>query len=59
MSNYFVFRINYDDQFELIRNELLNNHQLRQGWGSYGMQINQDYETCNCFCYAIADTANL
>lgn len=24
MSNYYVFRINYSDKFELIRNELIN-----------------------------------
>lgn len=45
MRKYFVFRINYDDKFDLIRNELLNNHQLRQGWGSYDMQVNQGYDT--------------
>ena len=44
MSKYFVFRIQYGDKFNLLRNELLNNHLLRQGWGTYDMQINQDYE---------------
>ena len=35
MSNYYVFRINYDDRFKLIRRELVNHHLLRQGWGTY------------------------
>ena len=44
MSKYYVFRINYDDEFNLIRNELLNYHRLRQGWGAAGMQIDRGYE---------------
>lgn len=45
MSKYYVFRINYEDKFELIRNELLNNHLLRQGWGTYDMSVEAGYES--------------
>ena len=45
MSNYYVFRINYDDRFKLIRRELVNHHLLRQGWGTYGMAIDSSYDT--------------
>lgn len=44
MSNYYVFRINYDDNFKLIRNELINNHLLRQGWGTYDMAVDSGYD---------------
>ncbi len=44
MSNYFVFRINYDKNFTRVRNELINNHLLRQGWGTYGMAVNSGYD---------------
>jgi len=42
---YFVFRINYDDNFNLIRNELLVHNRLRQGWGTYEMRADQGFET--------------
>lgn len=45
MSNYYVFRINYDDRFKLIRRELVNHHLLRQGWGTYGMALDSSYDT--------------
>ena len=45
MSNYYVFRINYDDRFKLIRRELVNDHLLRQGWGTYGMALDSSYDT--------------
>ena len=45
MSNYYVFRINYDDRFKMIRNELVSNHLLRQGWGTYGMALDSSYDT--------------
>lgn len=45
MSNYYVFRINYDDRFKLIRRELVNHHLLRQGWGTYGMALDSSYAT--------------
>ena len=44
MSNYYVFRINYDDNFARIRNELINNHLLRQGWGTYDMAVDSGYD---------------
>ena len=44
MSNYYVFRINYDDRFKLIRRELVNDHLLRQGWGTYGMALDSSYD---------------
>lgn len=45
MSKYYVFRINYDDKFKLIRNELLSNHLLRQGWGTYDMSVEAGYDS--------------
>ena len=45
MSNYYVFRINYDDRFKLIHNELVSKHLLRQGWGTYGMALDSSYDT--------------
>ncbi|MDY5113240.1 MAG: hypothetical protein SPE66_05955, partial [Bilifractor sp.] len=42
--SYYVFRINYAENFEKIRSELLINHVLRQGWGTYGMRVDQGYE---------------
>lgn len=36
---YYVFRINYNEHFELLRNELLNEKRLRQGWGTFDMQL--------------------
>lgn len=45
MANYYVFRINYDDWFSKIREELLYKHQLRQGWGTYDMQLTDGYES--------------
>ena len=45
ISNYYVFRINYDDRFKLIRRELVNDHLLRQGWGTYGMALDSSYDT--------------
>ena len=36
--NYFVFRINYDEHYEKIRQELLSGR-LRQGWGYEGMTL--------------------
>ena len=44
MRNYYVFRINYEDHFKLIRRELVNDHLLRQGWGTYGMALDSSYE---------------
>lgn len=41
---YFVFRINYGDWFGKIRTELLQNSKLRQGWGTYDMEVNQGCE---------------
>lgn len=38
MSNTFVFRINYGDEFKTIREEILCGR-LRQGWGASGMSI--------------------
>ena len=45
MNRFFVVRINYENQFKLIRNELLNNNVLRQGWGSYGMAVDAGYDS--------------
>lgn len=45
MSRYYVFRINYGDYFSLIRNEMINNHLLRQGWGTYGMSVEVGYDS--------------
>ena len=36
--NYYVFRVDYDEQFSFIRAELLQGR-LRQGWGGFGMDI--------------------
>lgn len=41
MAKVYVFRINYDDQFETVRKELLAKR-LRQGWGRAGMSVDQD-----------------
>ena len=41
--NYFVFRINYDKEFEFIRNELLKGT-LRQGWGASGMDVTKSVD---------------
>lgn len=36
---YYIFRISYEDKkFQTVRNEMLQGH-LRQGWGTYGMDI--------------------
>jgi hypothetical protein len=40
MAKVYVFRINYDDQFETVRGELLAGR-LRQGWGCVGMSVDQ------------------
>ncbi len=46
MSNErcFVFRVNYSDNFKLIRSELANGI-LRQGWGANGMRIDDPVES--------------
>lgn len=44
MSNYFVFRITYEDNYGLVREELLKKHLLRQGWGTYDMSLSHGYE---------------
>lgn len=36
---YYVFRINYYEHFKMLRNELLNEKRLRQGWGTFDMQL--------------------
>jgi len=41
---YYVFRINYDEYFSLIRNELILKKKLRQGWGTYEMRVDNGYE---------------
>lgn len=41
---YYVFRINYNEYFNLIRKELLVNKRLRQGWGTYDMRVDQGYD---------------
>ena len=38
--NYYVFRINYNEYFKDILKELILGN-LRQGWGTFGMAINQ------------------
>ena len=45
MSNErcFVFRVNYDDDFKLIHNELAKGI-LRQGWGAEGMRLDATVE---------------
>lgn len=45
MSKYYVFRINYGDNFKRIREELLVNNRLRQGWGTYDMAIDKGYDS--------------
>ncbi len=45
MSNYYVFRITYDDNYKLIRDELIKNHYLRQGWGTYDMAVDSGFDT--------------
>ena len=35
----FVFRINYDEDFQKVRQEILQGL-LHQGWGAHGMRIN-------------------
>ena len=45
MSKYYVFRINYSNNFSLIRNEMLTNHLLRQGWGTYDMSVEAGYDS--------------
>ncbi len=44
MSVY-VFRINYAEWYSIIREELLNKGLLRQGWGTYDMQVDKGYES--------------
>lgn len=44
MCRYFIFRINYDSDYKMIRSELINNHILRQGWGAPNMQINEGFD---------------
>lgn len=41
--SYYVFRINYDEWYHQIREEILKGR-LRQGWGAKGMDINQSLE---------------
>lgn len=41
--NYYVFRINYGEFYEVIRSEMLQGR-LRQGWGPDGMDVNQSFE---------------
>ena len=41
--NYYVFRVDYDEQFSFIRAELLQGR-LRQGWGGFGMDIRNSLE---------------
>ena len=50
MSNErcFVFRVNYSDNFKLIRSELANGI-LRQGWGANGMRIDDPVALSNIF----------
>lgn len=43
MSNYYVFRLHYGEWFPKIRAELFKSHLLRQGWGTYDMQIDAGY----------------
>ena len=43
MSNVYVFRINYDDKFKMIRDELIKGR-LRQGWGIEGMSLDGTLE---------------
>lgn len=42
---YFVFRINYEEQyFQMLKDELVTKGKLRQGWGAKGMTILQARE---------------
>lgn len=41
--NCYVFRINYDEHYKTIRNDILKG-KLRQGWGTEGMDITKPYE---------------
>ena len=41
--NYYVFRVNYDEDFAFIRSELAKGI-LRQGWGAAGMRIDTPKE---------------
>ena len=45
MSNYYVFRLHYGEWFPKIRAELFKSHLLRQGWGTYDMQIDAGYDS--------------
>jgi len=36
---FFVFRINYDEAYDWILNELFDKYTLRQGWGLKGMEL--------------------
>lgn len=44
--NIYVFRINYDDYYGLIKQDI-DNGLLRQGWGASGMSIENDFEIFN------------
>lgn len=41
--NYYVFRINYEEDYKKLRNEIKCGR-LRQGWGSTGMDITKNFE---------------
>lgn len=38
-ASYYVFRINYGDNYTKIRNEIINHGRLRQGWGASQMEL--------------------
>lgn len=40
---YYVFRINYDDWYKQVRQEIIHGR-LRQGWGAVGMSLEQSFE---------------
>ena len=40
--NYYVFRINYYEIYKTIREEIINNGHLRQGWSNENADVNND-----------------
>lgn len=44
-ARFFVFRINYGENFGVIRNDIIYHGLLRQGWGAEGMDITNNYNT--------------
>ena len=42
--NYYVFRIDYGNNHKMIRNKLFKEHELRQGWGGEGFDLNQSLD---------------